>query len=169
MTPQRKMLKSSTPRQLPDLPPADLNTAINEPPTPRPELLSPKVTARRVGVPSLKKRDLRSRQVDYANWDLKYNIKFGKVWDFKHPTDEDECLIIECCKAKDKWGDQVKNYLLYSGEDEIFRWFTPPGEWWNWLSTFQNEPSPYPVDQKRCKEWMSVQLKSDLIYATEQP
>ena len=78
MTPQRKLLMSSTPRQLLDLTPADLNTAIHEPSTPYRELLSPKVAARRVEPLLLKKRDWKSTRIDYVTWDLKCDMRFGK-------------------------------------------------------------------------------------------
>ena len=176
MTPQRKLLRSSTPRHLLELPPADLNAAIHVPPTPDPKLLSPKVAAKRVGPPSLKKRDWKSRKIDYVEWQLKHDMRWGKVWKYNHPTDHDRYLILECCRAIDKWGDSVKHFMVCNEEDEIYCWFPPPGEenhipeWWNWLSTFQKELLLPPGERKEHADALHYACKYEgRLYATIPP
>ena len=63
--------------------------------------------------------------------------------------------------------------MLYNDGDEIFRWFTPPGEenhipeWWNWLSTFQKETPQPPIDRAANIEALRAQCKrGGYIYAT---
>ena len=114
-------------------------------PLPRPEVLPPEVAARRVGPPTITYRYWKSVPVDRQEWDAKYHMKFGKCWEHIHPIDGPQ-IIYECCKAKDKWKDRVKHYVLWFLRDENYRWFTPPAdkhhipEWWNWLQTFQKRP-----------------------------
>ena len=118
-----------------------------------------------MGALSLKKRNWKSRKIDYGKWILKYDMKFGNVWEFEHPTDEEDYLIFECCKAIDKRENHLMNYVLYNDNDDIFRWFTPPGEenhipeWWNWLSTFKKETAQPPADQDANIEALQVNCR----------
>ena len=174
---KKKLIRSSTPRNLPptpqmpmevsskppqDLPsfedlsdpsPAvDLNAATIETPMSRPEVLPPEVAARRVGPPTITYRYWKSVPVDHKKWQAKHKIMIGKFWRHEHPIDGTQ-IIFECCKAKDKWRDQKKHYVLWYQRDENYRWFTPPGfehhipEWWTWLSSIQKQPPTTPAER----------------------
>ena len=107
-------------------------------------------------------------------------MKFGNVWQFEHPTDEEDYLIYECVKAKDyakvkeKRGEHLMHFVLYNDNDDIFRWFTPPGEenhipeWWNWLSpTFKRDTAHPPADREANIVAMQSNCRhGGMLYAT---